>query len=109
MGSLSRVLAIAAVLLCLPGCPETTTVTDDTGTTGMDGGPGSDTGPRPDAPGADAVVVREDAPGQDAPVVGEDAPVVGEDAPIIPADAFGAVAEILAHVYRASGREPAAA
>ena len=27
----------------------------------------------------------------------------------IPADAFGAVAEILAHVYRASGREPAAA
>ena len=27
----------------------------------------------------------------------------------IPADAFGAVAEILAHVYRAGGREPAAA
>jgi flagellar biosynthetic protein FlhB len=27
----------------------------------------------------------------------------------IPAEAFGAVAEILAHVYRASGREPAAA
>ena len=27
----------------------------------------------------------------------------------IPADAFGAVAEILAHVYRATGREPAAA
>ena len=27
----------------------------------------------------------------------------------IPADAFGAVAEILAHVYRASGRQPAAA
>jgi flagellar biosynthetic protein FlhB len=27
----------------------------------------------------------------------------------VPAEAFGAVAEILAHVYRASGREPAAA
>ena len=27
----------------------------------------------------------------------------------IPADAFGAVAEILAHVYRATGRQPAAA
>ena len=27
----------------------------------------------------------------------------------IPAEAFGAVAEILAHVYRATGREPAAA
>jgi flagellar biosynthetic protein FlhB len=27
----------------------------------------------------------------------------------IPADAFGAVAEILAHVYRAAGRQPSAA
>ncbi|WP_217915215.1 flagellar biosynthesis protein FlhB [Miltoncostaea marina] len=33
----------------------------------------------------------------------------GEIGQYIPADAFGAVAEILAHVYRATGRQPAAA
>jgi flagellar biosynthetic protein FlhB len=72
--------------------------------------------PRVVAKGADHVAHRIIASARDSGVaVVQDPPLArslfaaAEVGQYIPADAFGAVAEILAHVYRASGREPAAA
>ena len=68
------------------------------------------------AKGADQVALRIIAKAREHGVsVVQDPPLArsifatAEVGQYIPADAFGAVAEILAHVYRASGREPAAA
>ena len=72
--------------------------------------------PRVVAKGADNVAFRIIAMAKENGVtVVQDPPLArslfatAEVGQFIPADAFGAVAEILAHVYRASGREPAAA
>ena len=72
--------------------------------------------PRVVAKGADNVAFRIIATAKENGVtVVQDPPLArslfasAEVGQFIPADAFGAVAEILAHVYRASGREPAAA
>lgn len=68
------------------------------------------------AKGADHVALRIIAKARESGVtVVQDPPLArsifasAEVGQYIPADAFGAVAEILAHVYRATGREPAAA
>lgn len=68
------------------------------------------------AKGADNVAFRIIATARESGVtVIQDPPLArslfatAEVGQYIPADAFGAVAEILAHVYRAGGREPAAA
>jgi len=72
--------------------------------------------PRVVAKGADQVALRIIAKARESGVaVVQDPPLArsiyasAEIGQFIPADAFGAVAEILAHVYRATGREPAAA
>ncbi len=72
--------------------------------------------PRVVAKGADNVAFRIiSAARENGVAVVQDPPLArslfagAEVGQFIPADAFGAVAEILAHVYRASGREPAAA
>ena len=72
--------------------------------------------PRVVAKGADNVAFRIISTARENGVaVVQDPPLArslfasAEVGQFIPADAFGAVAEILAHVYRASGREPAAA
>jgi flagellar biosynthetic protein FlhB len=71
--------------------------------------------PRVVAKGADNVAFRIIGTAREAGVtVVQDPPLArslfagAEVGQYIPADAFGAVAEILAHVYRATGREPAA-
>ena len=68
------------------------------------------------AKGADQVALRIIAKARESGVSVVEAPplarsiyAAAEIGQFIPADAFGAVAEILAHVYRATGREPAAA
>lgn len=68
------------------------------------------------AKGADQVALRIIAKARESGVSVVQAPplarsiyAAAEIGQFIPADAFGAVAEILAHVYRATGREPAAA
>jgi len=72
--------------------------------------------PRVVAKGADHVAHRIIASARESGVaVVQDPPLArslfaaAEVGQYVPAEAFGAVAEILAHVYRASGREPAAA
>lgn len=72
--------------------------------------------PRVVAKGADNVAFRIIRTAREAGVsVVQDPPLArslyasAEVGQYIPAEAFGAVAEILAHVYRASGREPAVA
>ncbi len=68
------------------------------------------------AKGVDQVAFRIIAKARESGVSVVEAPplarsiyAAAEVGQFIPADAFGAVAEILAHVYRATGREPAAA
>lgn len=72
--------------------------------------------PKVVAKGADHVAHRIIASARESGVaVVQDPPLArslfaaAEVGQYVPAEAFGAVAEILAHVYRASGREPAAA
>ena len=53
--------------------------------------------------------MRAASPSSQDPPLARSIYAAAEVGQYIPADAFGAVAEILAHVYRATGREPAAA